>query len=208
MVQTWDGEKTIQKSWIFLVDHFNRSVSQIPQRIKHPTMHHFVTEMCTFLLQSGALRDMGLVHCGNYKNCFRDYSNLFALRSICIPAGTVRSGGFAEKFGFREFFTQTGPHDYWCDIQIRPKSVENLIEQPPKSYNAPVPWPTNVPFRTEMCTFLFWMVHCGISYIDWGIWSIYLTNLYKYFSEGHTDCRILRIISLQEMRCKKWVCTI
>ena len=26
---------------------------------KYPTMHHF----CTFLLQNGALRDMGLVHC-------------------------------------------------------------------------------------------------------------------------------------------------
>ena len=23
MVQTWDGEKLILKSWIFLVDHFN-----------------------------------------------------------------------------------------------------------------------------------------------------------------------------------------
>ena len=31
---------------------------------KYPTMHHFVTEMCTFLLQNGALWDMGLVHCG------------------------------------------------------------------------------------------------------------------------------------------------
>ena len=28
------------------------------------TMHHFVTEMSTFLLQSGALWDIGLVHCG------------------------------------------------------------------------------------------------------------------------------------------------
>ena len=28
------------------------------------TMHHFVMEMCTFLLQNGALLDMGLVHCG------------------------------------------------------------------------------------------------------------------------------------------------
>ena len=26
-------------------------------------MHHFVTEMCTFLLQNGALWDMGLVYC-------------------------------------------------------------------------------------------------------------------------------------------------
>ena len=30
----------------------------------YPTMHHFETEMCTFLLQSGALWDMGLMHCG------------------------------------------------------------------------------------------------------------------------------------------------
>ena len=27
-------------------------------------MHHFVSEMCTFLLQNGAWWDMGLVHCG------------------------------------------------------------------------------------------------------------------------------------------------
>ena len=31
---------------------------------KYPTMHHSVTEMCTFLLQNGALWDMGLVHHG------------------------------------------------------------------------------------------------------------------------------------------------
>ena len=31
---------------------------------KYPTMHHFVTEMCTFLLQNGALLDMEMVHYG------------------------------------------------------------------------------------------------------------------------------------------------
>ena len=31
---------------------------------KYPTMHQFVTEMCTFLLQNGALWDMRLVHYG------------------------------------------------------------------------------------------------------------------------------------------------
>ena len=31
---------------------------------KYHTLYHFVTEMCTFLLQNGALWDMGLVHCG------------------------------------------------------------------------------------------------------------------------------------------------
>ena len=39
-------------------------ITQITQYIKYPTMHHVVTEMCTFLLQHGALWDMGLVHCG------------------------------------------------------------------------------------------------------------------------------------------------
>ena len=32
--------------------------------VPYPTMHHFVTEMCTFLLQSGALWDICPVHYG------------------------------------------------------------------------------------------------------------------------------------------------
>ena len=32
--------------------------------VPYPTMHHFVTEMCTLLLQNGALWNTGLVHCG------------------------------------------------------------------------------------------------------------------------------------------------
>ena len=31
---------------------------------KYPTMHHLVTEMCTFLLQNGALWGVELVHYG------------------------------------------------------------------------------------------------------------------------------------------------
>ena len=54
-----------------------RSISPIHQWNKYPTMHHFVTSVthntqlcirnvhvCAFLLQSGALLDVGLVHCG------------------------------------------------------------------------------------------------------------------------------------------------
>ena len=51
-----------------IVTPLNRLISQIhnaPE--KYATMHHFVTKMCTFLLQSGALWDMGLVHCGIYE---------------------------------------------------------------------------------------------------------------------------------------------
>ena len=33
----------------------------------YPTMEHFVTEMCKFLLQNGALWDICLSHCGNCK---------------------------------------------------------------------------------------------------------------------------------------------
>ena len=32
--------------------------------VPYPTMHHFVTEMYTFLLQNGALCDIQLMHCG------------------------------------------------------------------------------------------------------------------------------------------------
>ena len=32
--------------------------------VPYPTMHHFVTEMCTFLLENGALWDVCLMHYG------------------------------------------------------------------------------------------------------------------------------------------------
>ena len=32
--------------------------------VPYPTVHHFVTEMCTFLLQNGTLWDICLMHCG------------------------------------------------------------------------------------------------------------------------------------------------
>ena len=40
----------------------------------------------------------------------------------------------------------------------------NEMDQSHKAHNTPVPYPTshNVPFRIEMCAFLFWMVHHGI----------------------------------------------
>ena len=43
-----------------------RLISRFPHNAldKYPTMHRFVTEMCKFLLQNGALWDMGQVHCG------------------------------------------------------------------------------------------------------------------------------------------------
>ena len=40
----------------------NRSVSH--SRASYPTIHHFGTEVCTFLFQSGVLWDIGQVHCG------------------------------------------------------------------------------------------------------------------------------------------------
>ena len=36
---------------------------------QYPPMHHFVTEMCTSLLQNGTLRDMELLYCVIYTTC-------------------------------------------------------------------------------------------------------------------------------------------
>ena len=47
---------------------------------KYLTMHHFVTEMCTFLLQNGALCDMEMVH---YGICAL-WTGLFHTRPQCI----------------------------------------------------------------------------------------------------------------------------
>ena len=35
--------------------------------VPYPTMHHFGTEMCTFLFQCGAFWDMRQVHCGIFE---------------------------------------------------------------------------------------------------------------------------------------------
>ena len=45
----------------FLITHLP---NPIMHQTKYPTMHHFVAEICTFLLQNGSLWDMGLMHCG------------------------------------------------------------------------------------------------------------------------------------------------
>ena len=41
MVQIWDGEKLILKSWIFLVDHFKRTAYEI--KIKYNKSSVFKT---------------------------------------------------------------------------------------------------------------------------------------------------------------------
>ena len=40
-------------------------------------------------------------------------------------------------------------------------SSARIIDQSHKSQNAPVPYPTIHHSVQKMCTFLFWMVHCG-----------------------------------------------
>ena len=45
---------------------YYRHIWGTPQFIKYPTMHHFVTKMCTctLMLQNGAMWDIWLMHCG------------------------------------------------------------------------------------------------------------------------------------------------
>ena len=56
----------------------------------------------------------------------------------------------------------------------------------------------NTPFRTEMCTFLFWMVHCGIwdrcivGFVNWANWILWKFCFFKFcFTAGGLSCFIL-----------------
>ena len=74
--------------WFFItpdtIDPFHKShnASYI-----YPAMHHFVAEMCTFLLQNDKLWDIGQVHCGICE------MGLFAvgMRTNCVPCGSRRA---------------------------------------------------------------------------------------------------------------------
>ena len=52
-------DRALVSIFIFVVH--NGPISQIPQLVVYPTVHHFGTEMCTFLFQSGVLWDIGFV---------------------------------------------------------------------------------------------------------------------------------------------------
>ena len=55
------GRQSAVASWCILTDLMHKS-HDAP--VPYYTMHHFVTEMCTFLVQNGALWDVCLMHCG------------------------------------------------------------------------------------------------------------------------------------------------
>ena len=42
----------------------SQSYKSYKARVPYPTIHHFGTEICVFLFQSGVLWDMEQVHCG------------------------------------------------------------------------------------------------------------------------------------------------
>ena len=52
---------------------------------KYPTMHHFMTEICTFLLWNGALWDMGLMHSGICATGLLWHHTMPVLCSLAIP---------------------------------------------------------------------------------------------------------------------------
>ena len=75
-----------------------RSISWIPQYIRQISHNaplcnrnvHISVHMCTFLLQSGALWDMGLVHCGICEMdlfWYQTATNLNKVRTVCIILG-------------------------------------------------------------------------------------------------------------------------
>ena len=86
-----------------------------------PTMHHFVTEMCTFLLQNCALLDISLVHCGicelDLLKC--SFTMCVIIRTTTVPHG--RTG--MEK---RESGT-TGQGDLFHEVFPRALHASSLL---------------------------------------------------------------------------------
>ena len=62
--------------------------------VPYHTMHYFWAKMCTFLLQSGALRGMGHVHCGICEiRLFAGFGAITKeLKSFCVCAQPMRDG--------------------------------------------------------------------------------------------------------------------
>ena len=93
---------------------------------KYPTMHHFVTEMCTFLLQNCALWDMGLVHYGicvtNQFLWFTEaWWHIYALMNLVIigsNTGLLPAQGQAITSTIGELSIKSSGTNF-CDILIR-----------------------------------------------------------------------------------------
>ena len=60
-LQGWQNLCSNSTQWSFTIVQIHKSHNA---HVPYPTIHHFGTEMCAFLFQSGALWDMGQMHCG------------------------------------------------------------------------------------------------------------------------------------------------
>ena len=64
-------------------------------------------------------------------------------------------------------FTKQKP----CNLNIMKSMTTNLIHKSQNLCTCSISH--NAPFRTEMCTFLFWMEHCGIWNIQCAFWDLW-----------------------------------
>ena len=53
-----------QHQWWWIQNVLRTDLMHKSHKAPYPTIHHFVTEMCTILLQNGALWDICMMHCG------------------------------------------------------------------------------------------------------------------------------------------------
>ena len=98
------------------------------------------------------------------------------------------TGGFPSQ--------RASDRNIWCSLLcwiswINSRVASNLGWHDPHVTNISCSISHNAPFRTEMCTFLFWTEHCGYgtnAFWDLWIWSILsIVKLYAYLME-YTPC--------------------
>ena len=105
---------------------------------KYLTIFHFLTEMCTFWLQNGALWDMGLVHCGICATGLRVVGSV-SLQSVQCNAFFMRKD--TTPFLCREMIIKCRLSVFLVFLnKFSTTRVKTLIENGPQFCNLVASW--------------------------------------------------------------------
>ena len=115
--------------------------------VPHPTMHHFLTEMCIFLLQNGALWDIFVIHCGICEMVLLSSLYFFILGSQnLIKSLAPRRYCCNFKSNILKLIIESNSLGIHCEISLRgmPQNLAYQLSLNIGSGNGLVPSGTNV----------------------------------------------------------------
>ena len=135
-----------------------------PGRRQAPPLHQASTPMTKFSL--------------NFKFCQIEFANIFCLINSITTKFCINQG--------RTIFIVIA--SVWC---FKYTDTNRPISQIPQ---CTCPISHNTPFRTEMCTFLFWMVHCNNFLLTIQIkWKI-CTHFFNIVTSWFPFCTLSQLV--------------